>query len=115
MIRPSLATLLILSFGLLAIATTASAQELTPQQAARLLKRFPQIDKNGDGKLSTDEIEPIRAQLENAQKRWQKKSAPARPQALLPPKKRLQKPVVQTNLAKFRHACAARAAAHMTV
>lgn len=80
MIKPSFTTLLILSFGLVAIATTAAAQELTPQQAARLLKRFPQIDKNGDGKLSADEIEPIRAQLEKAQKRWQQNASPARSQ-----------------------------------
>ncbi|MCR9295250.1 MAG: alpha/beta hydrolase [bacterium] len=42
------------------------------------MKRFPQIDKNGDGKLSADEIEPIRGQLETAQKRRQENSAPAK-------------------------------------
>lgn len=80
MIRPRLGTLLILLCGLLATAGNISAQELTPQQKARLLKRFPQIDKNGDGKLSSDEIAPIRGQLEKALQRQQQKSKPAKPQ-----------------------------------
>ena len=42
-------TLLLLLFCILADAPIASAQQLNAQQKARLLKRFPQIDKNGDG------------------------------------------------------------------
>ena len=68
-----LGTPLVLSCMLLA--ATASAQELTPQQENRLIKRFPQIDKNGDGKLSAGELEPIRAQLEKALQKQKQKSA----------------------------------------
>ncbi|MEM8735575.1 MAG: alpha/beta hydrolase fold domain-containing protein, partial [Planctomycetota bacterium] len=81
-----LATPVVLFFSLLSSAPVAMAQELTAQQKARILKRFPQIDKNGDGQLSADELKPYRKQLEKAQKRLQQQSKPAKskPQGPVP-------------------------------
>ena len=72
-------TLLLLLFCILADAPIASAQQLNAQQKARLLKRFPQIDKNGDGELSADELEAIRPQLEKAMKRRKEQAASSQP------------------------------------
>lgn len=52
---------------LLASPQASSAQTLNANQEARILKRFPQVDRNGDGKLSAEEIAPIRQQLEKLQ------------------------------------------------
>ncbi len=59
--------------GLLAAAQFAAAQDLTQQQEQRILKRFPQADRNGDGELSAEEIAPIRERLEKAQRMRSKK------------------------------------------
>ncbi len=59
--------------GLLAAAQFAAAQDLTQQQEQRILKRFPQADRNGDGELSAEEIAPIRERLEKAQQMRNKK------------------------------------------
>lgn len=53
----------------------ASAQDLTEQQKARILKRFPKADQNGDGELSRSEFEAIRGQLQKALRK--RKEAPA--------------------------------------
>ena len=50
------------------------AQDLTPEQEARILQRFPQADRDGDGKLSAKEIEPLRERLEKAQKKAEGKN-----------------------------------------
>ncbi len=55
--------------GLLAATQFSPAQELTPEQEARILQRFPQPDRDGDGELSPKEIEPLRERLEKAQKK----------------------------------------------
>ena len=56
-------------------------QELTPQIKAQLLKRFPQLDKDGDGKLSVEEIDPIREQVLKAlsRQKTKKPAAPSKP------------------------------------
>jgi len=64
--------------ALLATLPIASAQQLTPKQEERLLKRFPRIDRNGDGELSKEELEPIRALLERFQKKRQEPATPAK-------------------------------------
>ncbi len=55
--------------GLLAAPQFSSAQDLTPEQGARILQRFPQADRDGDGKLSSDEIEPLRELIEKAREK----------------------------------------------
>ncbi len=55
--------------GLLAATQFSPAQDLTPEQEARILQRFPQADRDGDGELSPKEIEPLRERLEKAQKK----------------------------------------------
>ena len=59
--------------GLLAVTQFAAAQDLTQQQKQRILKRYPQADRNGDGELSAEEIAPIRERLEQAQQRRKQK------------------------------------------
>jgi hypothetical protein len=71
MTQRSICTQLVLLCGLLVTVPLetvplATAQELTPQQKSRLLKRFPQLDRDGDGKLSAEELAPIRDRLKNA-------------------------------------------------
>jgi len=61
-------TILVLC-GLLATTQLASAQDLTPEQEARILQRFPQADRDGDGKLSSEEIEPLRELIEKAREK----------------------------------------------
>jgi len=70
--KPRITTLAFLC-GLLAAAQYAAAQDLTQQQQQRILKRFPQADRNGDGELSAEEIAPIRERLEKAQPMRNKK------------------------------------------
>ncbi len=51
---------------LLAVAVVSPAQEATPgrsDQLARWLKRFPEADANGDGKLTMDEARAYRAKM----------------------------------------------------
>ena len=61
-------------------------QELTPQIKAQLLKRFPQLDKDGDGKLSVEEIDPIREQVLKAlnRQKTKKPAAPSKPKGPAP-------------------------------
>ncbi|MCP4096367.1 MAG: carboxylesterase family protein [Planctomycetaceae bacterium] len=66
--QPFWTTLTILS-AFFVVPQFATAQNLTPQQMSRLLKRFPQVDRDGDGKLSPEEIAPLRERLEKAKKR----------------------------------------------
>ncbi|MFN3193802.1 MAG: carboxylesterase family protein [Aureliella sp.] len=79
--RLRLSARIVLYFWLLGSLPLALAQELTPQQQARILKRFPQIDRNGDGELSADELKPFRAQLEKAQKRLKQQAKPTNPKS----------------------------------
>ena len=60
--------------SLLAAAQSSSAQVLNARQEARILQRFPQADRDGDGKLSAEELAPLREQLE----KWQAKQADGR-------------------------------------
>ena len=53
--------------GFLAAPQLSPAQDLTAEQETRILQRFPQADRDGDGKLSATEIEPIRERLQKAQ------------------------------------------------
>ena len=67
MIQKTLGNTLVISCAMLAATNFATAQDLTPQQTQRILTRFPQADRNGDGELSAEEIAPIRQRLEKAQ------------------------------------------------
>ncbi len=69
--RYRLLTTITVLCGLLATTQFSRAQDLTPEQESRILQRFPQADRDGDGKLSPTEIEPIRERLEKAQKAQQ--------------------------------------------
>ena len=57
-------------FALLATASSSSAKAQQPSEAqvARILKRFPQVDKDKDGKLSTEELEAVRQMLQSRQR-----------------------------------------------
>jgi len=70
----------ILLLAILALATTApfsnaQAQELSESRLAKMLKRFPKADANGDGKLTQEEFKAARQQFE------QSKQGNARPAA----------------------------------
>jgi len=67
--------------SLLAAAQSSSAQVLNARQEARILQRFPQADRDGDGKLSAEELAPLRAQLE----KWQARQADAKPKGTKQP------------------------------
>jgi hypothetical protein len=69
--RHELCTTIAVLCALLAAAQSSSAQGLTAGQEARILQRFPQADVDGDGKLSSEELAPLREQLE----RWQARQA----------------------------------------
>ena len=75
MMRQRLWTTLTVLCGLFAVPQFVSAQDLTDEQKTRILKRFPQVDRDGDGKLSAEEIEPFRERLEKAQKDWKAKKS----------------------------------------
>ena len=62
--------------GILSVPQLATAQELTPEQKDRILQRFPQIDRNGDGKLSPEEIAPFRERFEKAKQKRKSKLTP---------------------------------------
>ena len=55
-----------------------SAQQPTEEQLARILKRFPEADKDKDGKLNTEEIEAVRQMFQSRQRN-------RRPTAAAPP------------------------------
>ena len=65
--RHELWTTMTVLCGLLAAAQSSSAQVLSARQEARILQRFPQADRDGDGKLSTEEIAPLRERLKKLQ------------------------------------------------
>ena len=63
---------LFVTLALLAVATpfaTAQAQQLSESRLAQLLKRFPEADLNGDGKLTAEEFQAARQQSQEAEHR----------------------------------------------
>ena len=66
--------LLFVIFALLATAPFSSAQSQQPteKQLAQILKRFPQADANGDGKLTAEEIQQF---LKSKQRNWRPAAA----------------------------------------
>ena len=86
MTRQTFLTTLAILCGLLDVPQFVAAQELTPQQMSRVLKRFPQVDRDGDGKLSPEEVTPFRERLLKAQKRKKQSSTPtqAKPRGPVP-------------------------------
>ena len=75
--RPQFWTVLTFFCGLLAATQFATAQDLSPQQVNRILKRFPRADRDGDGKLSSEEVAPLRELFKKAQEKKKQKSKPA--------------------------------------
>ncbi|MHC4168344.1 MAG: carboxylesterase family protein [Planctomycetota bacterium] len=67
--RHQLLTTMAVLCGLLVATQLSTAQELTADQKARILQRFPQADRDGDGKLSPKEIERLRKIRERVQKK----------------------------------------------
>lgn len=65
--------------GFLAMTQFVAAQNPTSQQKDRILKRFPQADRDGDGELSAEEIAPLRERLEQAQQMRRQQSKPPKP------------------------------------
>ena len=55
------------------------AQRPSPAQLARILKRFPEADKDKDGKLSTEEIEAVRQKFLKSRQRKGRPAAAAQP------------------------------------
>ena len=70
--------------GIFAATPLANAQNLTAEQKNRLLKRFPQLDRDGNGELSAEEIAPIRARLENSRQMLRQKPNQATPKGPAP-------------------------------
>ena len=58
-----------------------SAQQPTEEQLARILKRFPEADKDKDGRLSTEEIEAFRNMFVKSRRRNRRPAAAARADA----------------------------------
>jgi len=59
--------------------SNAQAQQPTEKQLAQILKRFPQADADGDGKLSAEEIEVVRQQFRQGRQRNRRPAAAAQP------------------------------------
>jgi hypothetical protein len=83
---------LIPMFAILALAVTApfsiaQAQQLSESRLAQLLKRFPEADANGDGKLTAEEFQAARQQFQ------QSRQGNARPAAVAQTK---EKPLFNT-------------------
>ena len=73
----------IVSMAMVAVMATASfsspqTQQPSEEQVARILKRFPEADKDKNGKLSKEEIEAVR-------QRFQSRQRNRRPSAAVPP------------------------------
>ena len=73
----------IVSMAMVAVMATASlsspqTQQPSEEQVARILKRFPEADKDKNGKLSKEEIEVVR-------QRFQSRQRNRRPSAAVPP------------------------------
>lgn len=62
------ASLLILALLATTSFSSAHAQQPTEGQVARILKRFPQADKNKDGRLSKEEFEAVRQMFQSRQR-----------------------------------------------
>ena len=60
--NPLIRFLPILAILVMAPFSNGQAQQLSEKQLAQILKRFPDADKNGDGKLSAEEFEAARQQ-----------------------------------------------------
>ncbi len=73
----------ILLFVILALVaapfSNAQAQQLSEGQLTRLLKRFPEADADGDGKLSAEEIEAVRQQFRQSRQRKPRPASTAQP------------------------------------
>ncbi len=73
----------ILLFVILALVaasfSNAQAQQPTERQLAQILKRFPQADADGDGKLSAEEIEAVRQQFRQSRQRNTRPASTAQP------------------------------------
>ena len=67
--------------ALLAMTPISSAQSQQPskEQLARILRRFPDADKNKDGKLDTEEIEAFRQQFLRSRQKNGRPGGPAEP------------------------------------
>ena len=59
--------------------TNAQAQQPTEKQLGQILKRFPQADADGDGKLSAEEIEVVRQRFRQFRQRNTRPAAAAPP------------------------------------
>ena len=67
--------------ALLAVAApfaNGQAQQLSESRLAQLLKRFPEADLNGDGKLTAEEFQAARQQSQEAEQRKARQAAAAR-------------------------------------
>ena len=70
-------------FAIVALAATATfsnaqAQQLSESRLAQLLKRFPEADLNGDGKLTAEEFQAARQQSQSDAQRSARQAAAAR-------------------------------------
>jgi len=59
--------------------TNAQAQQPSKEQLARILKRFPEADKDKDGKLNTEEIETFRQRFLKSRRGNMRPGAAAKP------------------------------------
>ena len=76
-----LAHLFFVIFTLLATApfSHAETQQPTEEQLTRILKRFPEVDKDKNGKLSTEEFEAFRQQFLQSKKRSRRPAVATEP------------------------------------
>ena len=94
--------------GLLVAAQSSSAQILSAGQEARILQRFPQADRDGDGKLSAEELAPLREQLEkwrakqNEAKSKEGKQPKAKPKGPAPTSDRTSRSMMSSGLENLR-------------
>ena len=71
--------LLFLILALLATVPFSHAQQPSDEQLTRILKRFPDADKDKDGNLNTKEIEAVRKKLLQSRQRNRQPVAKAQP------------------------------------
>ena len=70
--------LAILAIVVIAPFSIGQAQQLSESRLAQLLKRFPEADTNGDGKLTAEEFQAARQQSQEAEQRNARQAAAAR-------------------------------------
>ena len=70
--------LAILAIVVIAPFSIGQAQQLSESRLAQLLKRFPEADANGDGKLTAEEFQAARQQAQEAEQRNARQAAAAR-------------------------------------